>query len=151
MLRRVPLPDLPATEALAGCLAPKLAAGDTLLLSGEIGAGKTSFARAVIRARLGQDVEVPSPTYTLVQTYSAGQVEIWHADLYRLGDPDEIVELGLDAAFGNAICLIEWPERMGDRVPEDSVVLSFDAGITSHSVTVSAPDDWGERIEACVE
>lgn len=109
-----------ADEAMTACLARVFAAflhpGDTLALRGPVGAGKTHFARALIRARQGALAEdVPSPTFTLVQTYPDPQgTEIWHADLYRLGDYGEIVELGLEDAMADAIVLIEWPERGGD-------------------------------------
>lgn len=115
------------TEALARRIAPHLGPGDTLLLEGPIGAGKTHFARAIIKARLqasGSDEDVPSPTFTLVQTYEAQGVEIWHADLYRLSEAGEIVELGLEDAFGSAICLVEWPDRL-PACPEGAVSLSF--------------------------
>ena len=108
------------TSRLACVLAPVLRAGDTVLLDGPIGAGKTHFCRALIRARLGRLDDVPSPTYTLVQTYEA-DVEIWHADLYRLTHPDEARELGLEEAFETAICLVEWPDRMGQYAPPDAV------------------------------
>ena len=117
-----------ATARFAGMLAPRLGPGDVLLLSGGLGAGKTHFARALIQARLaavGRVEDVPSPTFTLVQTYSDGVVELWHCDLYRLGDPDEVLELGLDEAFETAICLIEWPERLGDLVPGGALSLHF--------------------------
>ena len=94
-------------------------AGDTLLLQGPIGAGKTHLARALIQARqsaAGRAAEdVPSPSFTLVQTYEAGETEIWHADLFRLGNAAEADELGLTDAFDAAICLIEWPERLGSH------------------------------------
>ncbi len=109
-----------ATTALGSSLAPVLRAGDTLLLDGEIGAGKTHFARSLIQTRLGHPEEVPSPTYTLVQTYTA-DIEIWHADLYRLGDVSELEELGLLDAFESAIVLIEWPDRLGDAKPSDAL------------------------------
>lgn len=119
------LPDETATDLLASRLAPYLGAGDVLLLSGPIGAGKTHFARALIRARLGAQTEVPSPTFTLIQTYEGEGPEIWHADLYRLSHPDEAIELGLEAAFTSAICLIEWPDRLGDLCPADALRLTF--------------------------
>ena len=119
------LPDEAATDGLAKRLAPKLNAGDTLLLSGPIGAGKTHFSRALIRACLGADTEVPSPTFTLIQTYEGHGPEIWHADLYRLSHPDEVIELGLEAAFSTGICLVEWPDRLGDLTPATALNLTF--------------------------
>ena len=114
--------------ALAQAIAPCLRPGDVLLLQGEIGAGKTFFARALIQERLssgGLWEEVPSPTYTLVQTYWDGSAEIWHADLYRLDGPDGAVELGLDAAFETAICLVEWPDRLAELAPNDALWVGF--------------------------
>ena len=108
------LPDPAATDALAARLAARLRPGDAVWLEGDLGAGKTHFARALIRACLGDGgdgADIPSPTYTLVQTYDTPMGEIWHADLYRLSDPQEIVELGLHDALETAICLVEWPDR----------------------------------------
>ncbi len=116
------------TRRFAEALAPRLRAGDTLLLSGGLGAGKTAFARAVIQARLaaaGRSEDVPSPSFTLVQTYSDGVEEFWHADLYRLAGPDEVIELGLDEAFGAAVCLVEWPDRLDGEAPRDALELNF--------------------------
>jgi tRNA threonylcarbamoyladenosine biosynthesis protein TsaE len=95
--------------ALAACLHP----GTTLLLEGPVGAGKSHIARALIRALCGAETEVPSPTFTLVQTYDGPECEIWHADLYRLTDPDQVIELGLMDAMETGIVLIEWPDRLG--------------------------------------
>ncbi len=110
------LADETETDRLGRCLADVLTAGDVVLLEGSIGAGKTQLCRALIRARLGHEEDVPSPTFTLVQTYEA-DVEIWHADLYRLTHPDEALELGLEDAFDRAICLVEWPDRLGPNQP----------------------------------
>ena len=121
------LADEAATAALGARLARVARAGDVILLSGPIGAGKSHFARAFIRARLGQGEEVPSPTFTLVQTYGPPGDEIFHADLYRLTHPDEVWELGLDDAFSSAICLVEWPDRLGAHLPADALRLRLDA------------------------
>lgn len=113
-----------ATTRLARWLAPRLVAGDCILLQGEIGAGKSHFARALIEARLavqGLSEKVPSPTFTLVQTYDDGLAEIWHTDLYRLNGPADIDELGLWEAFDSAICLVEWPDRLGPYAPKNAL------------------------------
>lgn len=114
------LPDPAATDRVGAAIGRALAPGDALLLEGPLGAGKSALARAAIIARLGAAADgahVPSPTYTLAQVYAAPDAEIWHADLYRLGDPDEAAELGLDDAFATAVCLVEWPDRLGPRAP----------------------------------
>lgn len=139
------LPDPEATEALGRRIAPDLVPGDALLLAGPIGAGKTHFARALIRARLGREEEVPSPTYTLVQTYDDGSTEIWHADLYRLADPGEVAELGLDDALGNAICLVEWPDRLA-FAPSGALTLTFALAGTGRTVIAEGPEIWRERL-----
>ncbi|MDJ0628523.1 MAG: tRNA (adenosine(37)-N6)-threonylcarbamoyltransferase complex ATPase subunit type 1 TsaE [Rhodobacter sp.] len=116
------------TRRFAEALAPSLRAGDLILLSGGLGAGKSFFARALIQKRLrssGLAEDVPSPTFTLVQTYDDGAAEIWHCDLYRLGDASEIAELGLDDAFETAICLVEWPDRLDEDVQAGALRLEF--------------------------
>ncbi|SFL77724.1 tRNA threonylcarbamoyladenosine biosynthesis protein TsaE [Shimia aestuarii] len=104
--------------------------GDVLLLQGDIGAGKTHFARALIQSLLSEPEDVPSPTFTLVQTYETPGSEIWHADLYRLTSPDEVVELGLTDAFEDAICLVEWPDRLAELAPQSALRLDFSLGDT---------------------
>jgi tRNA threonylcarbamoyladenosine biosynthesis protein TsaE len=131
------LPDAEATEALGQRLALLALPGDVILLEGPIGAGKSCLARAFIRARLGPEEEVPSPTFTLVQVYEADGVEIWHADLYRLTHPDEVWELGLDDAFQTAICLVEWPDRLGEHVPPDALRLRLDAAGEGRRAVIS--------------
>lgn len=141
----IPLPDPEATDALARRLAGRLGAGDVLLLEGPIGAGKTAFARALIRAR-GVAEEVPSPTYTLVQTYE-DDVEIWHADLYRLTHPDEAVELGLTEAFETALCLVEWPGKLGRDRPEKALTLQFSIkGEGRELALLSGDPGWEARL-----
>lgn len=128
------------TARLGVALAPLLSPGDTVLLRGELGAGKTHLARAMIQARLraaGREDEVPSPTFTLVQTYHDGASDIWHADLYRLKDPAEVDELGLTEAFDTAICLVEWPERLGDQVPKDALSIQLTtSGLAGERVAI---------------
>lgn len=116
-----------ATAAFAVALGVALQAGDCLLLNGPIGAGKTHFARHLIQSRLTTPEDVPSPTFTLIQIYEAEHVEIWHADLYRLSAIDEVEELGLTEAFDNAVCLVEWPEKLGPLTPPDALSLTFHA------------------------
>ena len=119
------LPNAGATASRAAALGQQLGAGDVILLSGDVGAGKTHFARALILSLLEEPEDVPSPTFTLVQTYEALSADIWHADLYRLTSTTEIEELGLVDAFETAICLVEWPDRLGDLTPPDALYLHF--------------------------
>lgn len=107
-------------------MAPLVAGGDVILLEGSIGAGKSFFARALISALLIEPEDIPSPTFTLVQTYDAAEFEIWHCDLYRLTSPFEAQELGLEEAFETALCLVEWPDRLGDLTPQDALVLTLE-------------------------
>lgn len=122
---QITLPDPAATDGLGRLLAEHAAIGDVVLLSGPIGAGKSHLARAFIRHRLGRAEDVPSPTFTLVQTYEDAAGDIWHADLYRLSHPDEVIELGLDEAFAAAICLVEWPDRLGSLAPKDAIHITL--------------------------
>jgi tRNA threonylcarbamoyladenosine biosynthesis protein TsaE len=119
------LPDPEATAALGRRLGAGMCPGDSILLHGGLGAGKTHFARALIQSRLARPEDVPSPTYTLVQVYETPGADIWHADLYRISGPDEAAELGLDEAFETAICLIEWPDRLGDWRPPGAIDLTL--------------------------
>ena len=136
--RTVFLPDPAATDALGHTLAAALTAGDTVLLSGDLGAGKSHLARAVLRA-LGVTDDIPSPTYTLVQTYPTDKGEVLHADLYRLGDVSELAELGLDDAMGRDICLIEWPDRL-DTAPADALRIDLHPLKDGRTARLSGPD-----------
>ncbi len=123
------LADPAATERLARAMAPHLGPGDMLGLTGGLGAGKSTFARALIAARLadiGRAEDIPSPSYTLVQTYDLGGAELWHADLYRLRSGEEIAELGLEDAFASAITVVEWAERLGGALPARRLMLTLD-------------------------
>ncbi|WGH77460.1 tRNA (adenosine(37)-N6)-threonylcarbamoyltransferase complex ATPase subunit type 1 TsaE [Jannaschia ovalis] len=144
-----------ATDALARRLAPALGPGDTILLEGPVGAGKTAFARALIgalRAQAGLPPEdVPSPTFTLVQTYDAGGFEIWHADLYRLGQPEEVLELGLEDAFADALCLVEWPDRLGPAAPRDAITLALAVAGEGRRAVLSGPEAALARLAAALD
>jgi tRNA threonylcarbamoyladenosine biosynthesis protein TsaE len=114
------------TALLAVRLGAVLRSGDCLLLDGPIGAGKTHFSRHLIQSVLQVPEDVPSPTFTLVQTYDTQFGELWHADLYRLSNQDEIEELGLTEAFETAICLVEWPDRLGSLAPNNALTLKLE-------------------------
>jgi tRNA threonylcarbamoyl adenosine modification protein YjeE len=144
------LPDLAATETLGRLLGAVLRPGDVVALTGALGAGKTALARAAVRARLGEpELEVPSPTFTLAQIYTAGDLlEIWHVDLYRLDDPEESLELGLDDAFATGAALIEWPERLGPFLPSERLDISLDqTGGTRRAELIFRGERWRERLE----
>ncbi len=117
------------TAALGAHVAGRLRAGDVLLLSGDLGAGKSVFARGVIRALAGDpDLVVPSPTYTLVQSYETPRGTVWHFDLYRVERAEEVPEIGWDAAReSGGIALVEWPEKMGLFVPPEGGRFVFGA------------------------
>ena len=133
------------TGDLARRIGAALRPGATLLLDGGVGAGKTHFARALIQSLLLSPEDVPSPTFTLVQTYDGTSGEIWHADLYRLSSPDEVVELGLEEAFETAICLIEWPDRLGELAPPYALTLRFVAdGETGRIIDATGPEHWAD-------
>ena len=140
------------TANIAAAIGRVLGAGDVLLLEGPIGAGKTHFARSLIQDRMqaeGAIEDVPSPTFTLVQCYPFQDAEIWHADLYRLTDPNEVIELGLEEAFETAICLVEWPDRLADLVPPKALTLQLETITeTSRSMTLSSADpSWAARLQ----
>lgn len=113
------------TEAFAIKIGRLLQPGDVLLLEGDLGAGKSLFARALIQSLLETPEDVPSPSFTIIQTYETARGMIWHSDLYRLSSTQEIEELGLIDAFDDAICLIEWPDRLGDVTPPNALMLTL--------------------------
>lgn len=137
---------------VAGWLAPEIAPGDIIALRGALGAGKTSFCRALIRAATGMaDAEVPSPTFTLAQPYEVtGGFTLWHFDLYRLEQPEEALELGIEDAFIDGASLIEWPEKLGRLLPGDhlSVALEFATAKGRRDVTLSGGRSWSDRLQA---
>lgn len=144
---RFDLPDEAATEDLGRWLAFRLGAGDVLLLSGPVGAGKTHLARSIIQARLGRAEDVPSPSFTLVQVYQAADLEIWHADLYRLHGAAECEELGLIEAFDSALCLVEWPDRLASLRPAKALDLTLSLAGEGRSAVLSGPRERLERLD----
>jgi tRNA threonylcarbamoyl adenosine modification protein YjeE len=157
-IARVTLPDEAALRAFGACLAPQLDRGDCLLLVGEIGAGKSVLSRTIIQTRLAaidRMEDVPSPTFTLVQTYALDTVELWHCDLYRLTQPEEIDALGLEDAYAAAITLIEWPDRLGDSMPPDALVVALHIpentpGQRTMTLTALGPG-WAPRLAPCLD
>ena len=136
------------TAALAKALCPLLKKGDIVALFGTLGVGKTAFTRALIQSVTPEE-EVPSPTFTLVQTYDLGETPLFHFDLYRLEDPEEVYELGIEEAFSNGISLIEWPEKMGKLLPVSKILkveITLDG--TDRIFTFSSQNpSWKERLK----
>lgn len=146
---RLRVSSLEAMHAFARGLARTLAQGDVILLEGELGAGKSELARGMIRARIGSPIDVPSPTFTLVQRYDGGDCPITHVDLYRVGGADELVELGLDEAGDLGVLIVEWPSRAGaDWFPPSALRIKIaDAGGDSRTLQLSSSDEgWGHRL-----
>jgi tRNA threonylcarbamoyladenosine biosynthesis protein TsaE len=145
----IDLPDENATAAFAARLAALARPGDVIALKGELGAGKTCFARAFIQAR-GGDEAVPSPTFTLVQTYDLPGGAVWHFDLYRLRAAEEAWELGIEDAFRDGISLIEWPERLGALLPARHLLIALDfvAAPGARRATLTGRGHWQKRCAA---
>jgi len=153
-----------ATFASGQALAGHLAAGDMLALKGDLGAGKSTFARGLIVAALASNgittEDIPSPTFTLVQTYPFATAtdktrEIWHIDCWRLESPEEIHELGFDEIQGKHIALIEWPEKISDYIPPHALIISIEEDPTSSDkrrisfhTSASAAASWREKVSA---
>lgn len=146
--RAVDLPDPAATIALGARLGAALNPGDVVCLSGGLGAGKTTLARGAIGAWTRADVDAPSPTYTLVQTYEGPKGELWHVDLYRLKRPEEAEEIGVIDAFARAACLIEWPERLGAWLPRDRLDIALEPAGEGRRAVCTARGAWKDRLDA---
>lgn len=144
--REIALADPAATEALGARLGARLAPGDVVCLSGNLGAGKTTLARGVIAAWTGEQEETPSPTYTLVQTYEGPRGELWHVDLYRLKRPDDAWELGLEDAFAAAATLIEWPERLEGQLPRDRLDIALTSVCDGRRAALVAHGAWRQKL-----
>lgn len=156
LICRLTLASPDEMTALGARLAPLLTAGDCIGLVGGLGAGKSTLARAIITTALEQlglnAGDIPSPTFTLVQPYPLPSAEdqgreIWHFDLWRLEDPEEIIELGMEEALERHVSLIEWPERMGQMMPRSALMITIDFGATAQdrSVSVHGNETWQKR------
>ena len=146
------LPNELATRRLAIDISSILKPGDLVTLSGDLGAGKTAFARALIRHLAADDtLDVPSPTFTLVQTYTLPRFTVVHADLYRVGHPGELAELGVDDDAGNSVVLLEWPDRAGDVLPPDrldiALTLTAQGGPNQRHAELTAYGGFAARLE----
>ncbi|MFN3858755.1 MAG: tRNA (adenosine(37)-N6)-threonylcarbamoyltransferase complex ATPase subunit type 1 TsaE [Caulobacter sp.] len=141
------LADEAATMGLGRRLAGLLGPGEAICLSGPLGAGKSTLARALIRALTSPDEDVPSPTFTLVQFYEGAGVDIAHFDLYRLSDPDEAWEIGLEEALDTGAALIEWPERLEGRLPPDRLDLALEIDGDHRIARLTPHGRWTGRLE----
>ena len=141
----IPLPSLAALQALAARISPYLRVGDVVTLRGDLGAGKTEFARSLLRV-LGVEGDVPSPTFTLVQSYEVRGLRIAHYDLYRLKSNHEVEELGWDDALAEGVTLVEWSERAAEYMPADRLDIAFTcAPDVPRSCVIEKHGNWKNR------
>jgi tRNA threonylcarbamoyladenosine biosynthesis protein TsaE len=140
----IPLTDESATARLGARLASLLAPGDVVALSGPLGAGKTTLARAAIRALTGV-AEAPSPTFGLVETYECARFTLWHLDLYRLEKAEDVFELGFDEAL-DGVCLIEWAERIERLLPPSALLLRLSIEKYGRRALVRGDKEWSARL-----
>ncbi|WP_339777309.1 tRNA (adenosine(37)-N6)-threonylcarbamoyltransferase complex ATPase subunit type 1 TsaE [uncultured Thalassospira sp.] len=150
MEKIVDIKNQAGTEKLAARLAAIAQAGDVILMHGTLGMGKSAFCRAYIRALADNpNEEVPSPTFTLVQVYELEPLPVWHFDLYRLSDPEEVHELDIEDAFNEAVSLIEWPDRLEYLTPENRLDIYIEPGSIPDArqiKLVAHGDDWQKRL-----
>ena len=148
LLAEIQLPTERDTVALGAALARLARPGDILALNGPLGAGKTTLARGFVTALTQADEDVVSPTFTLVQVYDADVAPIWHFDLYRLTQVEDVLELGWDEALSVGISLVEWPERLGALLPRNrlDVMLSSGAEHQARSARLHGGASWKDRI-----
>ena len=142
------LADEAATAQLGAAIARGLRAGEAVCLSGPLGAGKSTLARALVRALTTDGEDVPSPTFTLVQFYEGPRLKVAHFDLYRVSNPDEAYEIGLDEALEDGAAVIEWPERLAGRLPADRLDVEIAIEGEGRRARLSQHGAWeGREIE----
>jgi tRNA threonylcarbamoyladenosine biosynthesis protein TsaE len=141
------LADEAATARLGEAIARTLQPGESVCLSGPLGAGKSTLARALIRALTMPDEDVPSPTFTLVQFYEGPRLKIAHFDLYRLTSPDEAYEIGLDESLDDGAAVIEWPERLQGRLPADRLDVEIALDGAGRRARLTPHGSWEGRTE----
>jgi tRNA threonylcarbamoyladenosine biosynthesis protein TsaE len=139
------LADEAATARLGAAIAGRLAAGEAVCLSGPLGAGKSTLARALVRALTTPTEDVPSPTFTLAQFYEGRDLKVAHFDLYRLSDPDEAYEIGLDEALEDGAAVIEWPERLAGRLPADRLDVEIEFSGEGRTARLTPHGAWEGR------
>ena len=147
MIAELILEDQAATERFARKLAELARARDIFALRGPLGSGKTALARGFIRFLTETVIDVPSPTFTLLQSYDSAKGPLYHFDLYRLEAPDEAVELGIDDAFAEGISLVEWPERLGLLLPARALTIELTAGkgLEERVARITGGEEWNRR------
>jgi tRNA threonylcarbamoyladenosine biosynthesis protein TsaE len=133
------------TARLGAAIAAELKRHEAVCLSGPLGAGKSTLARGLIQALAGETVEVPSPTFTLVQTYATPRLALAHFDLYRLEKSEEVAELGLDEALDEGAAVIEWPDKLGHHLPHDRLDVELHIDGAGRRARLSAHGAWEER------
>ena len=139
------LKDEEATIKLGAQLSVILAAGDAICLSGNLGAGKSTLARGIIKTAAGVE-EAPSPTFTFVETYEAKRFLLWHFDLYRLERPEDVWELGYEDALEDGVVVIEWPERIGDLAPSNALKINLEIDGNVRKAFIAANEIWRRRL-----
>jgi tRNA threonylcarbamoyladenosine biosynthesis protein TsaE len=146
--KSIALPDETATAALGAAVERALDVGEAVCLTGPLGAGKTSFARGLVRAATSPEEEVPSPTFTLVQQYDGRRFPLAHFDLYRLEHAGEAAELGLDEALDVGAAIIEWPDRLGGDLPPDRLDLELEFAPDGRLARMTGHGAWRTRVAA---
>jgi len=146
MIISLQLADEAATAALGARLGPLLRTGDVVRLEGDLGAGKSTLARALIRQLTGID-DAPSPTFTFVETYDAPDFRIWHFDFYRLEKPEDVWELGLEEALEDGAVLIEWPERAENFLPQNALIIRLEIAGDMRQARIEVNNRWAARFE----